>query len=704
MGLDSEKTNHGKSLQVLVIADAFPKPSDGARSLRLTRILRCLREKGHEVTLVMREDVNQSHYDLLLEELGIRTFAGDKERLVPLAVEATSDHSWMLRDVFLGRNFDATFLIQSFHRGISVPEQYLDDVRRLSSHTRIGIICHDAYVNPSHNIDDDEKLQEFEAEQDRSSRQHEAFERADLVVLSRDADATKLHREIPHLDIAVLHPAGEVSEEVSTRQLANILAEMMQITPKPPAQQAFSAMLMETFYADRISDKTGEKRILAQLESYARLAGKFLSESKPAAARNQLRHIFGRTTGSVKADQFHSQVFVLLKRCYREMNRMEMAERCAIEARRCAMREGIGVTVRANGIKSSSNSLLISAIVPTYNRLPILKKCLAALEAQTLPANQFEVIVIDDGSSDGTEAFMRQYTAPFHLQYLRQKNGGTGAARYNGVKHATGEYLLLMNDDTICDKDVAEQHMRIQHSNPGERWAVLGNFEYPAAARERALTHYFRVEPFMFPQVNMEEGCPYGYSYFITCNLTVRREAVVQAGSFDSTYKLSEDTELGLRLHERGYRVLYNPSAHAWHDHLPYPAKNLIRRAKVYGQDYFYMFRNHPRVMQEWAMPVKLTGMDAENALRIRDYVDHNRSQVQDAVIALERWDTVDFEPILTDQPETAAMVLSLFRQAVPAIHWFYLFETMLHTMARELHLPHLDPERIAMAQSASKG
>ena len=49
-------------------------------------------------------------------------------------------------------------------------------------------------------------------------------------------------------------------------------------------------------------------------------------------------------------------------------------------------------------------------------------------------------------------------------------------------------------------------------------------------------------------------------------------------------------------------------------------------------------------------------------------------------------------------------MVLSLFRQAVPAIHWFYLFETMLHTMCREFHLPHLDPDRNALAQSASKG
>src|SRR5690349_20010383 len=120
-------------------------------------------------------------------------------------------------------------------------------------------------------------------------------------------------------------------------------------------------------------------------------------------------------------------------------------------------------------------------------------------------------------------------------------------------------------------------------------WAVLDNFEYPTAARQRALTRYFTVEPFMFPQVSMEEGCPYGYCHFITCNLSIRKSAVVEAGSFDPIYKLSEDAELGIRLYERGYRVLYHPDAHAFHDHLPYPARNLVRRARVYGVDYFYM-------------------------------------------------------------------------------------------------------------------
>ena len=257
------------------------------------------------------------------------------------------------------------------------------------------------------------------------------------------------------------------------------------------------------------------------------------------------------------------------------------------------------------------------------------------------------MIVIDDGSSDGTQEVLTNYHPPFRFQYLRQANSGTGAARRNGVAHASGEYLLLMNDDTICDRDLLEQHLHTQTKHGRERWAVLGDFEYPDEARHRALTQYFCVEPFMFPQVSMGEGCPYGYSHFITCNLSVRREAVAEAGSFDSTYKLSEDTELGIRLFEKGYRVLYHPDAHAFHDHLPYPARNLIRRARVYGADYFYMFGRHPRVMEEWAMPVKLTGMDEQNAIRIFHYVESNRREVEQAIAALERWDSIDFAPLL---------------------------------------------------------
>src|SRR5690242_8543920 len=111
---------------------------------RLTWLLQSLRKEGHDLTLVVREDVDHARYQSFFSELGIRIFAGDKERLVPLGIESVEARRWTFGEVFLGKNFDAAFLIQSFHRGISVPEQYLDDIRRVSPHTRIAVICPDA--------------------------------------------------------------------------------------------------------------------------------------------------------------------------------------------------------------------------------------------------------------------------------------------------------------------------------------------------------------------------------------------------------------------------------------------------------------------------------------------------------------------------------------------------------------------------------
>jgi len=113
------------------------------------------------------------------------------------------------------------------------------------------------------------------------------------------------------------------------------------------------------------------------------------------------------------------------------------------------------------------------------------------------------------------------------------------------------------------------------------------------------------------------------------------------------------------------------------------------------------MFRRHPRVIKEWAMPLDLAGEAIQVASRIAAYLEKNRRDVEAAAAALEKWDAVDFEPVLAN-PREAHFVLSLFQQAVPAIHWFYLFESMLQTMSRELQLvcPAV-PAALAMGSTA---
>ena len=602
---------------------------------------------------------------------------------MPCLGRETDDNgpSWSFRELLEQKRFDVAILTQSFRGGISVPEQYLDDLRLHSAATKVVILVEELHQAPRSR--NETSLTDFERAVDWAGRQLEVLEQADLVLVPSEDDVVTLRESARDLRVEVATRCLTASGPAYMRQQA------IPVSPKTKTRtgESCSVMQIETLFRERLVARSGEDRLLGQLECYVRLAEQLLGEGKPEKALEQLRHIFGRSPKSMQAGYFSSQVFIVLKRCYRHLGDGETADRCGAEARRRVVTAG---PARVASQRRQSGGPLFSVIVPTYNRLPILRRCLAALEAQTLPSAHFEVIVIDDGSFDATQELLTQYRPPFLFHYLRQKNSGTGAARRNGVAHASGEYLLLMNDDTICDRDLLKQHLQVQRKYAPERWAVLGNFEYPAAARHRALTRYFCVEPFMFPQVSMEEGCPYGYSHFITCNLSIRRDAVAEAGSFDSIYKLSEDTELGIRLFEQGYRVLYHPDAHAFHDHLPYPAHNLIRRARVYGEDYFYMFGKHPRVMKEWAMPVKLTAMDEENAIRILAYVEEHRHPVEEAVEAVERWDSVDFEPLLTDQPETASLVLRLLQQAVPAIHWFYLFESMLHTMIRELGLGHI--------------
>jgi GT2 family glycosyltransferase len=332
----------------------------------------------------------------------------------------------------------------------------------------------------------------------------------------------------------------------------------------------------------------------------------------------------------------------------------------------------------------------ISVIVPTYNRRVILDRCLRALEKQTLSRERFEVIVIDDGSTDGSRELVAQFTGRLPVTYLHQVNSGTGTARKHGVQRAAGEFLLLMNDDTICEPTVLEEHLRMQRQAAGQSLAVLGSFEYPPAARKRALTHFMATDDFMFPFASLKSGTIYSYSFFITCNLSIRRDAVLQAGSFDGSYLLSEDTELGIRLDERGWRVLYHPAARAWHDHLPYAVPNLIRRSRVYGRDYVYMLRRHPRCLNEWRLPVPVKQLDHSALAPLREFLDRGREEVERTVEALARFDEVEFEPLLEEGPGSGgvATILQLFRQSVPSIHWYYMMESMYQTLLWEQEHP----------------
>jgi glycosyltransferase involved in cell wall biosynthesis len=313
---------------------------------------------------------------------------------------------------------------------------------------------------------------------------------------------------------------------------------------------------------------------------------------------------------------------------------------------------------------------------------------LTALGQQSLPTKYFEVIVVDDGSRDDTETFCRNFKAAYSYQYFRQENAGAGAARRFGAKQARGEYLLLFNDDTIATPDLLAQHLGVHQQRRREKIAVLGDFRYPPAAVERALTYYLARRPFLFPQVNMPAGVQSKNAYFVSCNLSLRRDCVLEAGSFDSRFRVAEDTELGVRLRLRGTEVFYHPAALAYHEHLNFTIGDLIRRAKIYGHTQLGLLRKHPHLLGSGTGP--FGKMDEQTMQRMRGLVHERRKKVADAVVALEQFDSIDFLPFFArnDGQRTAAdAVMEVFEAAVPEIFWFYIYESLLQACENEPRL-----------------
>jgi glycosyltransferase involved in cell wall biosynthesis len=242
-------------------------------------------------------------------------------------------------------------------------------------------------------------------------------------------------------------------------------------------------------------------------------------------------------------------------------------------------------------------TLKLTVIVPTYNRQAILHKCLDALARQTLSATAFEVIVCDDGSTDGTAAFLATYQAPFALKVLRQDNGGPAAARNLGIRAARGEYLLFLNDDTIAADDLLATHVATHQTYRDDKLAVLGRFEFLPEHRATPFGFLLEHSEFLFYYRRMTPGGRHDYQYFWTCNLSVRRAAVIEAGAFDEAFDVpaAEDLDLGYRLQKLGYQVLYQPACRAWHDHRITP-QGYCRTQQVRGKGAAMLYRKHPEL------------------------------------------------------------------------------------------------------------
>jgi GT2 family glycosyltransferase/glycosyltransferase involved in cell wall biosynthesis len=244
--------------------------------------------------------------------------------------------------------------------------------------------------------------------------------------------------------------------------------------------------------------------------------------------------------------------------------------------------------------------LRVTVVVPTHNRKDKLLTCLDALGRQSVLPQEFEVVVIDDGSTDGTREALEARRYSFGLRYFRQEAAGPGSARNLAIERAAGELVLFLGDDIVADDRLIEEHLRAHaaHQDPGV--AVLGHIDWPESMTPNAVMEYVCGDAMLqFAYSYIPTAPVLDHRFFYTSNISLKREFLVDAADagvrFDPGFHRAafEDSEFALRLMPRGLRIVYAASARAAHDHWM-DLDSFARREFGAGEMAVVFYRKHP--------------------------------------------------------------------------------------------------------------
>jgi serine acetyltransferase/GT2 family glycosyltransferase len=222
----------------------------------------------------------------------------------------------------------------------------------------------------------------------------------------------------------------------------------------------------------------------------------------------------------------------------------------------------------------------VSVVVATYNRLPSLLDTLRHLAAQTLAPDRFEVVLVDDGSAVPVAEHVAKLDLPYELSQIRQDNAGQAAARQRGVELASGDIVVIVDDDMELPPEFLEAHLRAHEQ--GFRVA-LGHIAPPEHHAEMTLFERFHLGQIKRNIAAQLRGEKVRGVHLCTGNVSFRREDFLDVGGFDETLKRSEDRELGIRLEQHGAPFTFAEEAVSHHHSDHEDAGVWMRRAFLYG-------------------------------------------------------------------------------------------------------------------------
>ena len=244
---------------------------------------------------------------------------------------------------------------------------------------------------------------------------------------------------------------------------------------------------------------------------------------------------------------------------------------------------------------------VISLVMPCFNRAYDLLKVLRAYDSQN-GEEPFELIAVDDGSSDATYDVLVAYKpVRYTLRVERlEKNQGQGLARNHAIPLVNSPLLLFAQDDMVPSPDFVHGHLEAHRQHPEKETAILGRVEWPQDIPQNTLMkHIDGLGAQQFSYYYLRDGQEYDFRHFYTCNISVKSGFIRSLDHwFDRGFYLYgfEDAELGYRLKQRGLHIVYSQKMVVQHYHY-HNIWTFARRQRNCGIMANVLIAKHPKLV-----------------------------------------------------------------------------------------------------------
>jgi len=233
----------------------------------------------------------------------------------------------------------------------------------------------------------------------------------------------------------------------------------------------------------------------------------------------------------------------------------------------------------------------LSVVIPTKNRWPRLSECLHALSRQSLDNGAFEIIIIDDHSSDGSrQQLIDAQQSELGFDAFINPGAGPAAARNFGIQKARSDRIFLLGDDTIPTPSTLEKHLE----NTDQPIGIQGRIDWDPEAEITPVMRFLAPEGFQFWFRGLSDGDKIPFSGVYASNFSAPTR-YLRAEPFDEhfLYACMEDTEAAWRWHMRGLSFRYSADATCLHRHHYDRIEAFLQRRRLAGAEAKYCVRRH---------------------------------------------------------------------------------------------------------------